>query len=132
MNSNWILGYQILLMSPLPIPFVLFFYPLIHAIDLNSGLQAELFSCDSLHNFVRLGYHQQPFVLITEENRQESSAKDLEVFLSRRSPNPFRLIFKDNKSKLTLSQEVNEALVEVHASHGLEKKGLRKNEGYFS
>ena len=100
-------------------------------LDLNSGLQAELFSCDSLHNFVRLGYHQQPFVLITEENRQESSAKDLEVFLSRRSPNPFRLIFKDNKSKLTLSQEVNEALVEVHVSHGLEKRVSEKTRAIF-
>ena len=100
-------------------------------LDLSSGLQAELFSCDSLHNFVRLGYHQQPFVLVTVENRQECSAKDLEVFLSRRSPNPFRLILKDNKSPLTLSQEVNEALVEVHASHGLEKRVSEKTRVIF-
>ena len=53
-------------------------------LDLSSGLQAELFSCDSLHNFIRLGYQQQPFVLVTVENRQKCSAKDLEVFLSRR------------------------------------------------
>ena len=100
-------------------------------LDLSSGLQAELFSCDSLHNFIRLGYHQQPFVLVTVENRQECSAKDLEVFLNRRSPKPFRLILKDNKSPLTLSQEVNEALVEVHASHGLEKRVSEKTRVIF-
>jgi hypothetical protein len=100
-------------------------------LDLNSGLQAELLSCDSLHNFFRLGYHQQPFVLVTVENRQECSAKDLEVLLSRRSPNPFRLILKDNKSSLTLSQEVNEALVEVHACLGLEKRVSEKTRAIF-
>ena len=100
-------------------------------LDLSSGLQTELFSCDSLHNFIRLGYHQQPFVLVTVENRQECSAKDLEVLLSRRSPNPFRLILKDNKTPLTLSQEVNEALVEVHASHGLEKRVSEKTRAIF-
>ncbi len=100
-------------------------------LDLNEGLQPELFSCDSLHNFIRLGYHQQPFVLVTEENRQECSAKDLEVLLSRRSPYSFRLILKDNKTALTLSQEVNEALAEVHASHGLEKRVSEKTRAIF-
>ena len=100
-------------------------------LDLNSGLQAEFFSCDSLHNFIRLGYHHQPFVLVTAENRQECSAKDLEVFLSRRSPNTFRLILKDNKSSPILSQEVNEALVEVHASHNLEKRVSEKTRTIF-
>ena len=52
-------------------------------LDLNAGLQAELFSCDSLHNFIRLGYHLQPFVLITQENRQECSANELEVSLEQ-------------------------------------------------
>jgi len=100
-------------------------------LDIDTDLQAELFTCDSLHNFIRFGYHQQPFVLITEENRQECSAKDLEVLLSRRSPHSFRLILKANKSPLTLSQEVNEALAEVHASHGLEKRVSEKTRAIF-
>ena len=100
-------------------------------LELNAGFQTEFLSCDSLHNFIRLGYHQQPFVLVTEGNRQECSTKDLEVLLSRRSPNPFRLILKDNKSSLSLSQEVNEALVEVHASYGLEKRVSEKTRAIF-
>ena len=100
-------------------------------LDLNAGLQTEFFSCDSLHNFIRLGYHLQPFVLITQENRQECSANELETLLSRRSPSSFRLVFKDNKSTLTLSQKVNKALVEVHASHGLEKRVSEKTRAIF-
>jgi hypothetical protein len=100
-------------------------------LELSVGLQTDLFTCDSLHNFIRLGYHQRPFVLITEENRQECSANNLEVFLSRRSPTPFRLIFKGNKSPLALSKEVNEALGEVHASHILNRRILEKTRDIF-
>jgi hypothetical protein len=100
-------------------------------LDLSVGLQTEMLTCDSLHNFIRLGYHLQPFVLITEENRQECSAKDLKVLLSRRSPNPFRIILKSDKTPLALSQEVNDAIEEVYASQSLDKKVLEKTRAIF-
>jgi len=100
-------------------------------LDLSVGLQTEMLTCDSLHNFIRLGYHLQPFVLITEENRQECSAKDLKVLLSRRSPNPFRIILKSDKTPLALSQEVNDAIEKVFASQSLDKKVLEKTRAIF-
>jgi hypothetical protein len=93
--------------------------------------QAVPFTCSSVHEFLRQGLQNHPFVVITEINRHECSAIQLGQILSKRSSCPFRIIYKTKENPHEILEEANHAIGQVLASCELENKIIQKTKDIF-
>ena len=93
--------------------------------------QAVPFTCSSVHELLRQGLQNHPFVVITEKNRHECSAIQLGQILSKRSSCPFRIIYKTKENPHEILEEANHAIGQVLASCELENKIIQKTKDIF-
>jgi hypothetical protein len=95
-----------------------------------SCLKESTFTCHSLHDMLRLGFHHNPFVLVVSKNRAECSTNELQQILSSRSKQPFEIVCHSKINDLELIDAIKKACDRVKKTASIENSIDRTAKGF--
>ncbi len=101
-------------------PLVVFISATVWEEKIGSSLSYPFFTCQSIHDFLRIGLNLLPCVMVVDEDRAECSTHELKQLLSNRTEYPFELIDGSTVNENELVEKINDACRRIESIASIE------------